>query len=190
MRLAQPRSFQWTRSEYYRLAETEMFQDRRVELLEGEIIEMPPQKNEHVVAVKLVEKELEALFGPRYFVRVQSPLDLGEESQPEPDVAVVTGSPRDYKSHPTTALLVVEISDSSLRLDRQRKRPIYARAGIADYWILNLIDRCLEVHRRPIADSSIKGGFRFGETTILTKRNFIAPLAMPKKRIVISDLLP
>ena len=190
MRLAHPRSFQWTRSEYCRLAEAGVWEDRRVELLEGEIIETPPQKNEHVVAVKLVEKELEAAFGPRFFVRVQSPLDLGEKSQPEPDVAVVPGSPRDYKSHPTTALLVVEISDSSLRLDRRRKRPIYARGGIGDYWILNLLDRCLEVHRRPISDSSIKGGFRFGDTMILTERDFISPLAIPKKRILIADMLP
>ena len=111
-----------------------------MELIEGEVVDMPPQKNAHYTAILLAQRALERAFGPNYVVRVQGPLDLGERSQPEPDLAVVPGSPRDYRDHPKTASLVVEVSDSTLVFDRERKARLFAKAGIPEYWIINLVD--------------------------------------------------
>ncbi|MDB5312513.1 MAG: uncharacterized protein JWO38_6715 [Gemmataceae bacterium] len=112
-----PRPLRWTREEYYQLAESGFFRDRRVMLIDGEIVLMSPQNEPHVAAIKLAEQAIEAGFGAGFFVRVQAPLDLGEASDPEPGVAVIPGSPRTNRSRPTTALLVVEEADTSLAYD-------------------------------------------------------------------------
>lgn len=188
MAVAEPTTKRWTREEYYRLAEQGYFRGQRVELIEGEIVETPPQKNQHAVALGLGLRVLEAAFGSNAWVRPQLPLRL-EESEPEPDLAVVAGSPRDYagKDHPTTALLVVEISDTTLSFDQRRKSIIYARAGIEDYWIINLPRLKLEVRRKPQLDS---GEWGYTSTQIFDIADSMAPLAAPQVAIVVADLLP
>src|SRR5687767_4018897 len=106
-----PRPRRWTLDEYYRMGELGWFADQRVELIDGEVVEMPPKKDVHVACVSLVAKAVARAFGPGYWVRTQDPLHLINESEPEPDVAVVKGSERDYvgTGHPTGALLVVEV---------------------------------------------------------------------------------
>lgn len=125
----QPHRF--TREEYDRMVAAGVFApDARLELLEGEIINMPPQKSRHATAVRLVEDALRAAFLAGFDVRTRLPLSLGDYSEPEPDVAVVKGSPRDSRdAHPSSALLVVEIAETSLDYDRRRKLPVYVRAG-------------------------------------------------------------
>src|SRR6266853_670905 len=140
---AEPKTRRWSRAEYTMMAELGLFDGQRVELVDGEIMQMPPQKNWHFVTIKLVEEALESAFGPGYWVRTQGPINLGATSEPEPDIAVVAGKPRDYRAHPNAALLVVEVSDTTLAYDRGRKASLYASASIADYWIVNLIDRQL-----------------------------------------------
>ena len=126
------------------------FTDQRVELLGGEIVEMPSPGNPPCVSTDNMAELLRDVFPKDYFwVRMQMPLDLGLDSEPQPGVAVVKGAKATFIAHPTTALLVVEISDTTLGIDRGRKMSLYARGGIEDYWIVNLVDRCLEVHRRP-----------------------------------------
>jgi Uma2 family endonuclease len=121
-----------------------------LELLDGEIIDMPPQKSRHATAVTLVAEALRTIFGPGATVRVQLPFCLDDRSEPEPDVAVVPGNPRDYRdAHPSRALLVCEVSDTTLAYDRGRKLAAYARAGIPEYWILDLTAETLEVCRKP-----------------------------------------
>src|SRR5688572_15390783 len=158
--LSEPQIHRWTRQEYYRMADAGLFHDRRVELIEGEVVDMPPQKNAHYTAILLVQRALEKAFGTNHTVRVQGPLDLGERSQPEPDLAVVPGSPRDYQDHPKTALLVVEVSDTTLAFDRERKAKLFAKAGIPEFWIINLVDRVVEVYRTPSLEL---GGSRYKE---------------------------
>src|SRR5262249_3117373 len=131
-----------------------------------------------------------AAFGVGFWIRTQAVLNLGPESEPEPDLSVVPGGPRDYPEHPKTALLVVEVSDTTLWLDRTRKRPLYASAGLADYWIVNLVDRQVEVHRNPIADSAAPLGFRYADVTIHGPGDFLSPLAAPSARVAVADLLP
>jgi Uma2 family endonuclease len=161
-----------------------------VELIEGEIIAMPPMMNPHAVGLGLAQDVLGAVFGTDYWVRNQLPLHFGPRSEPEPDVAVVPGEPRDYQDHPTTALLVVEISDTSLRYDRGRKAGVYARAGIADYWIVNLVDNQLEAFRDPQPDSQQPGRYAYGTITVLKATEVLAPLAAANARIAVNDLLP
>lgn len=184
-----PRRLRWGREEYYRLGELGFFRGKRVELIDGEIFEMPALKPPHVTALELTAEVLRASFGAGYCVRTQAPLDLGR-SQPEPDIVVVRGQLRDYVRHPQTALLVVEVSDSTLSYDRRRKAHDYARVGIADYWIVNLIDRQLEVHRVPGPDPARRGRFSYAEVTVVPATGQVIPLAAPNALIAVADLLP
>ena len=182
----------WTREDYLKMAEAGVFAPgERVELIEGEIIKMTPQKGPHMTGVTLVSEELRRAFGKGYVVRVQGPIALGPLSEPEPDVTVVRGSPRDYRdSHPTTAVLVVEVSDTTLVLDRQQKAGLYARAGIPEYWILNLLEQVLEVYRgpAPIPDHPLGYGYRSSEC--LDASASVVPLAASATPIAVADLLP
>src|SRR5262249_43258119 len=120
------------------------------QLLEGGNVEKTPQKAPHMTSLRLVDRALNRLFCEGYDVRTQRPLAVGGGTGPQPEGAVVVGSPRDYfHAHPNRALLIVEIAESSLRADRRKKAPVYARASIPEYWIVNLEDRCVEVHRDP-----------------------------------------
>jgi Uma2 family endonuclease len=185
-----PRARRWTREEYARLAEQGYFRRQRVELIEGEIVQMPAMKNLHAIGISLTERELSMAFGPNFWVRPQMPLILGPRSEPEPDVSVVPGQPRDYTDHPTTALTLVEVSDATLAYDRGKKGRICARAQIPDYWILNLLKRQLEVYRDPQPDPLRPGQFFYAQRTILGPGEFVTPLAAPGARIAVSDLLP
>jgi Uma2 family endonuclease len=124
-------------------------------------------------------------------VRSQGGLDLGNRQQPIPDVAVVPGSPRDHaRDHPTSALLVVEVSDTTIRYDRGFKAHLYARAGISDYWIVNLGDRQLEIHRNPGPDPDRASRFCYAEVTVIPADGQASPLARPEALIAVADLLP
>lgn len=189
MATAEPKLRLFNLDEYYRMAELGLFRGERVELIEGEVVQMSAQKSLHAVSIGLSESALRNAFGTGYWVRSQMPLHFGSRSGPEPDLAVVPGGPRDYSDHPTSALLVVEVSDTSLDYDRGPKARLYAGAGIADYWIVNLVDRQLEIRRSP--GPAVAGrGFVFADTQFLSLADFAAPLAMPKARINVADLLP
>ena len=167
-----------------------MFDGQRVELIEGEIVDMSPQMSPHAMAISLTLLELQKAF-PDSYVRMQLPLSFGSSSEPEPDLAVVTGKPRDYPTgHPQTALLVVEVSDSTLRYDRTRKASLYARAGIEDYWVLNLVKKCLEVMRGPVEDGDAEFGWGYASITTLKSGDHVSPLAKPQAAIAVADLLP
>lgn len=174
----------WTRKEYERAAYAGAFGDRRVELIDGVVYDMAPQHSPHATGVTKAQRALIATFGPGFTVRPQMPLALSNFSMPEPDLVVVPGEPDDYlKAHPKTALLVLEVADSSQYHDRVRKVEIYARAGLQDYWIANLAQDVLEVYRDPF-----RGNYRTRLT--LRRGERIAPLACPEVAIVVVDLLP
>ena len=152
---------------------------------------MGPQDSLHASGVSIADDALRLVFGKGYSIRVQMPLSLGEDSDPEPDVAVVSGSPRDYiSSHPSTSLLVIEVSSSSLTYDRTLKASLYASKGIDDYWLLNLIDHQLEIHRDPMPDVSEPYAFSYKDITILKAGDSTSPLAAPQVAISVADLLP
>jgi Uma2 family endonuclease len=191
-KMAEVQVRRWTRAEYERLAEVGLLRaDERVELIEGEIVEMAPQLGQHTTGILLTEDALRKLFGVGHQIRVQCPLALGDYSEPESDVAVVAGGLRDFRDHhPTSALLVVEVADSTLAFDRDTKGGLYARAGILEYWILNLVERQVEVYRDPIALASARFGFAYRSRTIATSGDVLRALARPDDAIAVADFLP
>ena len=181
--------FRFTINQYNKLSDLGFFEDRHVELIRGVIHEMTINPD-HATSSRLAQQLLARIFGAGWDVRPSLPLDTGRRSLIE-DFAVVPGSIRDYASvHPTTAALVVEVSSATLRKDRTIKVHLYAQAGLPDYWIINLIDRQLEVHRNPGPDPSRKGRFSYGEVTIAPESGTMSPLAAPQSQIAVADLLP
>jgi Uma2 family endonuclease len=179
----QPR--RWTREEYDRMVEAGILgPEDRVELIEGEILTMSPQKSPHATGVQLAGDVLQEVFGQGFVVRRQLPLALAADSEPEPDVAVVEGRPRDYRdAHPSTAILIVEVAETSLIYDRTIKKALYAAAGIPEYWIVNLTGGGLEVYREPL-------GSDYRSRLILRPDETVSPRVRPEARILAADLLP
>ncbi len=178
-----PRPFRWTREKYHQLGKLNIFLNQRVELIEGEIVEMSPIGYLHIKGVALSVEAAEMAFGTGYFVLSQSPVVLNDFSEPEPDVAVYTGTVRDLSDTPTNPVLIIEVSDTTLSFDRSTKARAYARAGIADYWILNVQENVLEVYRNPLNG-------RYAPRTVYQRGQSVAPLAVPQSPISVDDLLP
>jgi Uma2 family endonuclease len=181
-----------TKDEFYSIATQPGFDGSRYELIDGEMREKPGTGNDHSIAVELVRDALSKLFGPNYWVRVQATLDLSPYSVPDPDIAVIHGTPRSTagKANPTSALLVVEVSDSSIHYDRNRKTSLYASVGITDYWIVNLEDRVLEIRRNPQPDPNADLGYNYSTVITLFPDDFVSPLAAPLGKVEVKDLLP
>jgi Uma2 family endonuclease len=181
----------WQRAEYDRLVSLGLFRDEPIELIGGQLLVAEPQGAYHASAVSSADYALRAVLPPGWIVRLQAPVSLDDESEPEPDLVVVPGRPGDYReSHPAHPALAVEVAESSLEFDRERKGSLYARASIADYWIVNLVDRVLEVYRDPRQDPSGAYGWRYRSVTALRPPAVVAPLAFGSARIVVADLFP
>ena len=181
----------WKRAEYDRLVELGVFDGEPLELIGGELVVAEPQYPYHSSGIGVVEYAIRAALPPGWVTRTQAPVSLDDESEPEPDVAVVAGHPRDYRhEHPTRPVLVVEVAESSLTFDRTRKASLYARASIADYWIVNLVDRILEIYREPAQDASAFYGWAYQSVTRHAPPASVMPLAFPSTEIAVADLLP
>jgi len=171
-----------SRVEYDRLIEMGWFADERLELLGGVLVTMSPQKPPHAGTVAALHERLTRTLGDRAHVRCQLPLAATDDSEPEPDLAVVTRA--DYRTaHPTTALLVIEVADTTLDRDR-RKAALYAAAGVPDYWIVDLAAGRLHVHTAPDPAAATYASVtqhRPGET--------VAPAAFPDVPLALADIL-
>ena len=184
------RPWRFGKKDYYRLGDLGFFRGRRVELIEGRLMVLSPQNAEHASAVDRVADVLRGVFGQGYWLRQQFPLDLGQTTEPEPDVCVVVGDRAQYvQAHPTSAVLIVEVSDTTLSYDRRRKGSLYARANIRDYWIINLVDQHLEVYCEPVSDPGAPFGFRYATRIDLVAPATVAPLTLPAASIPVADLL-
>ena len=181
----------WKRSEYDRLVDLGVFEREPLELIGGQLVVAEPHGTYHASAISAVDYAVRAILPPSWIVRIQLPVSLDDESEPEPDLVVVPGNPADYRhSHPQRPALVVEVADSSLYFDREHKGSLYARAGIREYWIVNLVDRVLEIYRDPGPDPSALYGWRYRSVTTLTPPAFAVPLGFASSRIAVTDLLP
>ncbi len=186
-----PSPWKWTREDLIRLYDLGFFDGQRVMLIDGEVLAMSPMKEPHARGIVFSLQALERVFSGQYTFRSQMPMDLGKTTDPEPDVAVIDGSPRSQASNPpTTALLVVEVADSSLTYDLGDKANLYAAAGIADYWVLDVANQRLHVLRDPRRDTTQRFGHIYSQKQILLPTERIAPLAAPGGFILVSDLLP
>ena len=150
--LSAPTPYRFTREEYYRMWESGLFSDKRVELLDGEIITMPPQNPPHAGITNRIVRVLYRLVGSSFSIRGQAPIVLNDWSEPEPDVTICRFDADDYQyEHPKASdvLVVIEVAKASLTYDRRRKTVAYATSEIPEYWIVNLADRRVEVFNDP-----------------------------------------
>lgn len=186
-----PRRRRFTRLEYEHCAELGFFgPEERLELIGGEVFEkMSPQKGPHATAICLVEAVLRRVHPTDGVVtRVQLPLALGDAHEPEPDLAVVAGNIRDFtESHPKSALLVVEVAETTLKFDREVKGSMYAAAGIPCYWLINLVDCIVEVHRAPAVMAGTRFGWGYRE---LTRHLPGGQLEVGGVGVAVNELLP
>ncbi len=143
----------FTVADYYRMADAGLFHENpRVELIQGQIIDMAAIGSPHFGMVNRLTRLLVPLVGVRGLVSVQNPVRLDPRSEPQPDVAILKPRTDDYETGapgPDDVLLLIEVADTSLDFDRNVKAPLYAQSGIVEYWIVNLPDRIVEVHREP-----------------------------------------
>ncbi len=181
----------WTREEYDRLVGRGVFDGEPLELIGGQLIVAEPKGTYHVASVGMVGSALRAALPPGWIVRDQSPVALDDESEPEPDVAVVPGSYADYLTeHPQRPVLVVEVADSSLHFDRRHKGSLYARGGVQDYWVVNLVDRVLEVYRDPGPDALAPYGLHYRSVERLAPPGTVTLHALAAVRVAVAHLLP
>ena len=182
----------FTRLEYERMIDCGIFvPGERVELIAGALLIAEPQGSRHAASIGLVANALRGVLGAGWYVMVQVPLALDDDSEPEPDIAVVPGSPRDYRDgHPSRPALVVEVAEESLRGDRGGKGSLYARGGVADYWIVDVIGAALEVYRRPRRAPDAPLGWAYADRRRLQGGDTISPLAVPGAIVAVADLLP
>ena len=170
------------RAQYDQMVEAGIFDDQRVELLRGVLVEMTRQGVDHADCVAVLTELLFRALPTAVQVRCQLPFAAGEYSEPQPDLAVYPRSPR-TGSHPDNALVVIEVSDSSLRKDRGLKSEIYAEAGVPEYWIVDLVHGTVEVRSAP-SDGHYTRTVTFG------RGESVALAAFPDRSLALDDFLP
>ncbi len=181
----------WRRVEYERLVDLGAFERDPVELIGGQLIVAEPTGSPHATAVGMADDALRMALPPGWIVRVQVPVSLDEESAPEPDIAVVRGSRADFRhSHPARPALIIEVAESSLAFDRVAKGSLYARGGVVDYWIVNLIEGVVEVYRDPDADVTAPYGWRYMAAERIAPPGSVTALGVPATPIPVAALLP
>jgi Uma2 family endonuclease len=183
----------FTREEYHRAAESGVFHpDERLELFEGEVLVMSPQKRPHRKGIRQIVRALEDCLPDTFVVWYQFPLVLSDYSEPEPDVMVLYGPEDRYDDRDAVAedvALLVEVADASVGIDTQEKASRYAAAGIEDYWVLNIPKQQLEIYRDPAPDKAAIYGFSYRSLRVCNVRDTVAPLEQPTAAIRVSALL-
>ena len=184
-----PKRKRFTRGDVNRMQAAGLFEGERLELIDGDLIDKRGQKPAHATAIRRLNAWLAKVFGVD-LVQMQLPVDVAandrELNEPEPDVTVLAENKSDFaRRHPRgdEAVLLVEVADSSIRQDTVRKRDLYARAGVPEYWVLNLQDRELVVHRTPHDG-------RYREILTLSEGATIAPVCQPDAVVAVDALLP
>jgi Uma2 family endonuclease len=183
------RPWKWTLEQYREFCDRGFFDHGRVEFVFGEIIDMGKQGWPHALALELLVAVLRGVFASGHWVREEKPFPV-VGSQPQPDAAVIPGSPRDYSDHPTTAVLIVEVSDTTLKYDVTTKAELYATAGVADYWVLDVENRQLHVFRDPQPLTASLEATAYQTHLTLSPTDRVSPLAAPSASILVSELLP
>lgn len=175
-----------TVKEYHRMVESGILApDERVELIEGQIFQMAAKGTAHSAGVTRIDRIVSQALEGLALVRLQDPVQLSDFSEPEPDLAIVQLDPLDYEDHhptPGEIFWLIEVSDSTLKRDRELKAPAYARSGVAECWILDVKSRSLYVLRDPGAEG-------YGVEIVLRDGDAIAPLAFPDCQVQVSEFL-
>jgi Uma2 family endonuclease len=174
-----------TVDEYHRMIEAgTLGEDDHVQLIAGAVVAMTPQGPAHALVIQNLTRLVAQGLAADLALRPQLPLTLPDDSEPEPDLAVVQlADARSREHHPRTALLVVEVAGDSLRLDRQTKAALYARAGVPEYWIVNLAESAVEVHRDPDPETGV-----YRAKAVVSAESTLASTSVPGLRIDVADL--
>lgn len=187
---AMPRKRLISATDFMRMAEVGLFDSQRVELIDGEIIIMPPISEDHAQSVDKSTARLIVPLHEKYVIRCQQPFNAGDNGRPEPDIAVVRPESLHPQQPPSEAVLLVEVSKATLRYDRTTKASLYASLGIADYWIVNLIENQVEVYRQPIESASAQFGHDYASRQIYRGEQSISLLEVPEVAIAVAAMLP
>ena len=178
------RSF--TVEEYHRMVQAGILtEDDRLELIEGEIVAMTPIGSKHAACVNRLTRLLSDQVGRRAILSVQNPINLGERSEPQPDLALLHVRPDFYASahpEPPDVLLVVEVAETSADVDREVKVPLYARAGIPEVWLVDLAGECVEVFQEPAPQG-------YQQIQRVRRGQRVAPQAIPDLELAVDDVL-
>lgn len=191
-----PPLYRWTLDEYYELGKFQVFADKRTELVAGKLYIMALPVEDHNTGVSLTSGFCRRVFGEGHYVREEKGFVVPPDTDVGPDVAVVIGTERDYstggiyRGRPTAALLIVEVSNTTLAYDLGTKAELYAKAGVEDYWVLDVIGRRLTVFRRPYADAAREHGYWYASVQAFGESEAVSPLAVASAQIVVVDLLP
>ena len=184
--IAHAETYRFSVEEYNKLGEAGIFhEDDRVELLDGEIIIMAPIGKHHIKSVRRLIRVLSRVYSDLCYVDCQSPVVLDGFSEPQPDILLVALNidETDEKPTPAETLLAIEVADSTLRYDAGPKLRAYARAGICEYWIVNLAENAVDVYRQPAGES-------YAEHFRRERVDQLAPAAFPDRPIAVADILP
>ena len=185
---------QWTLEDYDQIISLGLLEGKHVELVQGEILVMSPMGEPHALTIIQLNEILIPYFNSRtgYRLRIQMPLALPSlTSEPEPDLAVVTlDAPTSTAGHPANAVLVIEVAESSLHYDRDHKGPLYAAAGIYDFWLVNLPERRLDVYRHPIPDPQSFSAWRYRDCRSLQAGEQVSPLVAPEIVVPVAAVFP
>ncbi len=181
----------WSVDEYNKMAECGVIgPDERVELIDGEVVPLSAHDKLHSDSVALANNLLVRAYGTTHLVRVGLPIQVGDYSEPEPDFALVRPEQQSQaRRHPTVADLVIEVSYTSLAYDRMKKTSLYASAGIPEYWIVNLADRCLERHLDPREDQTAPFGASYCRREVLGCEERIKATFLEGPEIRVGDLM-
>jgi Uma2 family endonuclease len=188
---AEPKPYRWTIARYRELDKTGLFYDVKTMLIDGELYVMPMPSPPHDISLNLADGFLRSICPPNHHVRNQQGFDIGLRNDPGPDLALVVGTIRDYTQQtPTTALLVIEVAVSSLAIDTNKKAELYAAAGVADYWVIDVDYRQLHIFRDPVVSPVGLGANAYRTRLAYGPTDTVAPLAVPTATVKVSDLLP
>jgi hypothetical protein len=176
----------FTREEYHRMAEAGILhEDDRVELIEGEIVQMTPIGRRHAACVAELNRLLVPAVGQRALLWPQNPITLPDDTEPQPDIVLLRPRPDRYledDAHPADVLLLVEVADTSQRYDRMVKLPLYARAGVPEVWIIDLPAEVIETYRRPTASG-------YAQVEHTGRGGAVAPAAFPDLVLSVDAIL-
>jgi Uma2 family endonuclease len=186
-----PRPLRWTVSLFHAVNSTGVFAGRRPMLIRGVLLEQGPMNEPHATALEKATEVLRLAFGPGWRVRGQLPLVLGQDTDPFPDLAIFPGDSRNpTRAHPTTASLVVEVSDTTLADDMTEKAELYATARVPEYWVVDINGNQLHVYRDPGPLPDELSAVAYSTHLTLGPNDTVAPLAAPTATVRVADLLP
>ena len=186
-----PTPYRWTISEYRKLGKTGLFHNRKTMLIHGEFYVLKSHGPAHDLTLGLTDDYLRTSLPSGHHIRCQMSLDIGIDNDPGPDLAIIQGGIRDYATrNPTTAVMVVEVSDWTLSLDTTTKAELYATAGVPEYWVFDLPGRRLLVFRDPTPLPAGLGATAYQTQLIFGPTDTVAPLAVPTAAVTVADLLP